>query len=142
VEVYDDSRGDISGLASCPSDDNYFYVSATTAHRVLKIKLETGGYDFWSVQGARGLSINRLRNVLVASEYSIVEYTSAGSQLRQVRLNSYLYLWHAVEHINGTLVVSLVGPFHGVYLLSVDGRVLQSYGSTTQWSCRTDERTT
>jgi hypothetical protein len=131
----------LQGLAPCHTD-NCLYVSDRYNHKVHKLNLSStpGSYTAvttisWSVDGEPyGLSVNRQHNLLVAlNSKKIAEYTPSGSLVRELSDSNSMY--QAVEHVvNGTFVFSRLGSVHGVGLMSVDGRVIHSYGSTTNGS--------
>jgi DNA-binding beta-propeller fold protein YncE len=134
----------MNGLARCRTGD-CLYVSDSfkDKDKVHKLNLSpTPGSNSaitatsWSVgTNPRGLSVNRQHNLWIALEGSrkIVEYTPSGSLIREIAGSNKM--WHAVDYVvNGTFVVSRDGPVHGVGLMSFDGRVIRSYGSTTRGS--------
>ena len=60
----------------------------------------------------------------------VQEYTPSGSLFR----NRPIYIgfddkWQAVELNSGMLAVSRYGPVHGIAMMSMDCRVIQSYGN-------------
>jgi len=84
----------------------------------------------WNVaSNPAGLSVNSVGNVLVTcwQAKKVQEYTPSGSLVRQMSDSNYL--WQAVELSNGMLAVTRVGPVHGIATVSMDGRVINSYGN-------------
>ena len=92
--------------------------------------LSTSVIANWSVAaGPAGLSVNKSHNLLVACYGSnkIQEYSTTGSLVREISDSDNL--WQAIELKDGTLVVVRLGSMHGVCVLTVDGKVLHSYGN-------------
>jgi DNA-binding beta-propeller fold protein YncE len=125
------------GLAPCPTDD-CVYVSDYRNGKVHVVNFQStinnnsASATSWTVADEpTGLSVNSRGNLLTAHDSGkIQEYTPSGSLVREISTSNKLL--HAVEHLNGNLAVSSEEPFVGVLLLSVDGQVLGSYGTTTK----------
>jgi DNA-binding beta-propeller fold protein YncE len=126
----------LRGLATCPTN-NFLYVADeenSEVHRLNLSSLPAAGSSItastvsWSVaRQPLGLSVNRAQNVLVATRLGKVqEYTPGGILVREISSQNSLY--HAIEVNNGLIAVTHHSPAHGVGLMSVDGRLLHSYG--------------
>jgi len=75
-----------------------------------------------------GLSVTSTGNILVVNRNTISEYTPGGSLVRSVTDSNYI--WQAVEVKNGVWVFSRKGPVHGIAMVSTNGTVIKSFGST------------
>jgi DNA-binding beta-propeller fold protein YncE len=143
-----------SGLASC-STNNCLYVSDRSNYKIHKVSLSTYTVTTsWSTVATRprGLSVNRSHNLLVCEWYeyfheyeyenttkkkkytkTIAEYSTTGSRVREISTDDD-WLCQAIELNDGTLAVTRTGPVHGVCVMSVDGKVVRSYGSSSAGS--------
>ena len=100
----------------------------------------------WSVaRRPAGLTVNRAQNLLVVSsgESKLQEFTTRGTLLRNIQLKlggPTGQFHHAIDLASGQFVVSCRGSLHGICLVDVNGRVIQSYGGQpgpqmTQMNC-------
>lgn len=131
------ASGYMFGITTCLTE-NCLYVCDHQNEKVhrLNVSLAPGSNTSttsWSVASRpNGVSIGKGHNVLVAHARRIQEYRPSGSFVREIIDSNWL--WHAVEHLNETIAVSRRGPVHGVFLMSVDGQILRSYGNATPGS--------
>jgi tripartite motif-containing protein 71 len=122
------------GLATC-STNNCLYVSDHNNNKIHKVSLSTYTVTTsWKVAAwPQGLSVNRSHNLLVACEYAkktkIEEYSTTGSRVRKILDDNILC--QAIELNDGTLAVTRYRPVHGVCVMSVGGKVVRSYGSSS-----------
>jgi hypothetical protein len=133
----DDTSG--SGMTSCVTN-NCIYVSEWSKYTVYKIKL-SGKNKVLSWQVDRrpyGLSINSASNLLVACHGAnkIQEYTTSGSLVREIRLQSNfgeLCPYHAIQLSSGQFVIGCSNgkwspdTVYDVVEVDTRGRVVVSY---------------
>jgi len=86
----------------------------------------------WSVdRGPRGLSVNKLHNIVVASSGAnkIQEYTTHGALVREISLRQagVRLPWHAVQLSTGDYVVSEEMSPGVVSVVGIDGQVVRRY---------------
>ena len=76
------------------------------------------------------MSLTRAFNLLVALPRSIEEYTTSGSLIRSIQLESRTdYIQRAIEMSSGQFVVSRAGSAqHRVCVVDTAGRIVHSYG--------------
>jgi len=134
----------VPGLGTVPSgagmavdaNNNLLYIgdwSNSQVHRVglnLFVKSNSGVLT-WNLPGPpSGVSLTRAGNILVPiqNQNKIIEYTPSGSVVRNITASNSLF--HAVEVDNGIWAVSLRGPVHGIAMISTNGKVIKSFGST------------
>jgi len=134
VSGLSDDGDALCGLASC-ADNNCIYVGDCEKATVHRIELTGDGKAAkWRVgDEPRGLSVNSVGNLLVtcnARPPKIQEYTTRGSLVREVRLQSYgISPFHAVQLTTGHFVVSNWEPMYDVFLVDKDGKALVSFSS-------------
>jgi len=121
------------GLAICATN-KCVYVSDYSnicIHQVdLSVNANINNTTKWNVASRpRGLSVNSSHNVLVAcyEARKVQEYTPTGSLVRE--LSDSNSPRHAVELSSGMLAVSRSGPDHGLFTVSLDGKIINSYGN-------------
>jgi sugar lactone lactonase YvrE len=129
---------DSNGLTSCAAD-NCLYVSDSLKNRVFKVELQDDNVVFnWAVGlGPEGLSVNSVRNLLVACHKAnaIEEYTANGELFRRIALevdDIKMFPYHAVQLTNGQYVVcysdgNLMRPAYGVSEVDEQGRIVFCY---------------
>jgi DNA-binding beta-propeller fold protein YncE len=128
------------GLASC-AKNNCLYVSDHNTHKISRITLsDSFSMINWSTaRGPIGMSVNVSTNILVACYSStnlIQEYTTNGSLVREIRVQSVANPLHAIQIADGKLAISC-GQWGGGYIVSVisdSGMALCSskqYGGTS-----------
>ena len=126
-----DFGSSLFGLATC-NTNICLYVSDYTSDVIHKIDVSksTGTtITKWSVaSGPCGLSVNGAHNVLLASwrGRKIQEYTHSGSLIREIPDNGGP--WQAVELNSGNMVVSRSGSVHGVYVMTLQGKIVYNFG--------------
>jgi len=121
------------GLAVCPVN-NCLYASDWYNDSVHRVELSgSNAVMKWSVARCpAGLTVNRAQNLLVVSkgESKLQEFTTRGSLLQNIQLQSDAAPCHAVDMGNGQFVVSC-REMHDVCLVDTTGAVVRSYGGQT-----------
>jgi len=127
----------IKGMTSCAMN-NCLYVSDSWKNAVHRIELAGDGRYrtlWWRVdRRPMGLSVNADNNVLVSfwtRPFRIHEYTTGGSLVREIRLQSTLeWPLHATQLASGQFVVShgFGNSSHRVCIVDERGRAVLSYG--------------
>jgi len=130
--IYIPGLNEAGGLAAC-QHYNCLYVSDTVSKVIHRVVLSTKSVCKWSVSGEPwGISLTRKHNIFVnlCKTKSIVEYTTEGRFLRQIRLDESIYRpQDCVELSTGQLVVSHVGRTqHRVVIVDTNGATVKSYG--------------
>jgi len=142
VDVYDTTSLQllrsipIAGLSCCPfgiavdATKNILYISERYSNKVNSVDLTTNSVVTWNnIPGpVGGLSMTSAGNVLVAFSNGVNEYTSSGSFVRGITDSNRPF--HAVEVNNGTWVFSRQTLVNGIAMISTNGTVLKTFGST------------
>ena len=132
------SDGVGNDLTSCVVN-NCLYVSDYFYATVYKIELTGDNQVFkWRVEGNSkpfGLSINTACNLLVScfNDNKLLEYTSSGSLVREIRLESMMNLMHAIQLASDQFVVCTLGD---VVEMNSRGQVVVSYKNQLQSTTR------
>jgi DNA-binding beta-propeller fold protein YncE len=134
-------------LTSCVVN-NCLYVSDYDNANVCKIELRGDNEVFkWRVEDnsrPTGLSINTACNLLVScfNDKKLLEYTSSGSLVREIRLESMTRPQHAIQLTSDQFVVCTLngidGAMSGEDVIEVNsrGQVVVSYGNQLQSTIR------
>jgi len=123
----------LSGLAT-DATNNCLYVADNHNHKVYRVDLSapySSNIPSWPVSRTPfGLSVTSAGNVLVAMDGKTVsEYTSSGSIVNQITDSNNIF--QAVEfNSSSEWVFSRYGPVDGLGVVSINGTVIQSYGSS------------
>jgi len=136
----------VAGMSAGPSSpglvvdaiNNLLYIGDNANSQVHRVNLSVtnnSGVLTWGLPGhPNGVSLTRAGNILVvvvvtSNQNKIIEYTPSGSPTgRSITDSSGLF--HAVEVESGIWAVSRRGPVHGIAMISTNGTVIKSFGST------------
>jgi len=121
----------LGAIVSC-SHNNCLYVIDSGQKIIYRYDLSNNVTTKWSVSGTcYKLSVTKCYNVLTTSYNTkqIQEYTTDGSLIREISLNSSIdCLYHCVSLSTGNFVVSQTGRRHLVCIVDINGHIIQSYG--------------
>jgi len=93
------------------------------------VNLITSSVMTWNnIPGPHGLSMTSAGNVLVAVSNGVSEYTSSGSFVRGLTDSNGPF--QPVEVKNGTWVFSRERPMNSIAMVSTNGTMLKTFGST------------